>query len=62
MIEMIEKIRPNGQAEMIRELAYDLPAFVIFMLLGVPNEDVQQVKSWAESRLLLTWGDLSEDE
>jgi cytochrome P450 len=61
-IDMIEKIRPNGQAEMIRELAYDLPAFVIFMLLGVPNEDVQKVKSWAESRLLLTWGDLSEDE
>ncbi len=61
-IDMIEKIRPNGEAEIIRELAYDLPAFVIFMLLGVPNEDVQQVKSWAESRLLLTWGDLSEDE
>lgn len=61
-IEMIEKIRHNGEAELIRELAYDLPAFVIFMLLGVPNEDVQQVKSWAESRLLLTWGDLSEDE
>ena len=61
-IEMIEKIKPQGEAEIIRELAYDLPAFVIFMLLGVPNEDVQQVKSWAESRLLLTWGDLSEDE
>jgi hypothetical protein len=61
-IDMIEKIRPNGEAEIIRELAYDLPAFVIFMLLGVPNEDVQQVKSWAESRLLLTWGDLTEEE
>lgn len=61
-IDMIEKIRPQGEAEIIRELAYDLPAFVIFMLLGVPNEDVQQVKSWAESRLLLTWGDLSEDD
>jgi cytochrome P450 len=61
-IEMIEKIRGNGHAEMIRELAYDLPAFVVFMLLGVPNEDVQQVKSWAESRVLLTWGDLNEDE
>jgi cytochrome P450 len=61
-IDAIEKIKPNGEAELIRELAYDLPAYVIFMLLGVPNEDVQQVKSWAESRMLLTWGDLSEDE
>jgi cytochrome P450 len=61
-IEMIDKIRDNGHAEMIRELAYDLPAYVVFMLLGVPNEDVPQVKSWAESRVLLTWGDLNEDE
>jgi cytochrome P450 len=61
-VEAIEQIQHKGEAEMIRELAYDLPAYVIFMLLGVPNEDVQKVKSWAESRLLLTWGDLSEDE
>jgi hypothetical protein len=61
-IEMIDKMAANGQAEMIRQLAYDLPALVIFILLGVPNEDVPQVKSWAESRLLLTWGNLNEDE
>lgn len=61
-VEMIDKIAANGEAEMIRQLAYDLPALVIFILLGVPNEDVPQVKSWAESRLLLTWGNLSEDE
>jgi cytochrome P450 len=61
-VETIEKIQHKGEAEMIRELAYDLPTYVIFMLLGVPNDDVQKVKSWAESRLLLTWGDLSEDE
>ncbi|TAE27151.1 MAG: cytochrome P450 [Cytophagales bacterium] len=61
-IETIGRFEGDGQAELIRQLAYDLPALVIFMLLGVPAEDVQQVKSWAESRLLMTWGDLSEDE
>jgi cytochrome P450 len=61
-INMIGQFQADGHAEMVRQLAYDLPAFVIFMLLGVPNEDVQQVKSWAESRLLMTWGDLTEDE
>jgi cytochrome P450 len=61
-IEMIARFQHNGHAEMIRQLAYDLPAYVIFMLLGIPDEDVQQVKSWAESRLLITWGDLTEDE
>lgn len=61
-IEMIEKFENEGQAEIVKQLAYDLPALVIFMLLGVPKEDVQQVKSWAESRLLITWGDLTEEE
>ncbi|MFN4145313.1 MAG: cytochrome P450 [Runella sp.] len=61
-VETIEKFRNEGHAELIRQLAYDLPAYVIFMLLGVPDDEVQQVKSWAESRLLMTWGDLTEDE
>ncbi|MDI9878635.1 cytochrome P450 [Flectobacillus longus] len=61
-IEMIEGFIHKGETNIIKDLAYDLPAFVIFMLLGVPKEEVQQVKSWAESRLLLTWGDLSEDD
>lgn len=61
-IRMIEELKAGkNQAEMISELAYDLPALVIFKLLGVPDSDVAQVKSWAESRLLLTWGDLDED-
>jgi cytochrome P450 len=61
-IEMIENFKHKGETDLIKDLAYDLPAFVIFMLLGVPKEDVQQVKSWAESRLLLTWGNLSDDD
>jgi cytochrome P450 len=61
-IEMISQFKDDAHAEIIKQLAYDLPALVIFMLLGVPNEDVQQVKSWAESRLLITWGDLDEDQ
>ncbi|WP_291786686.1 cytochrome P450 [Cecembia sp.] len=61
-IRMIEELKAGkNQAEMVSELAYDLPALVIFKLLGVPDSDVAQVKSWAESRLLLTWGDLDED-
>lgn len=61
-IDMISKIKEDHHAELVKQLAYDLPALVIFMLLGVPDEDVQQVKSWAESRLLITWGDLNEEE
>ena len=58
-IEMIDAFKNDGQAELVKQLTYDLPAYVIFMLLGVPKEDVKQVKSWAESRMLMTWGNLS---
>lgn len=61
-IKMITKFKDDGEAEIVKQLAYDLPALVIFMLLGVPDEDVEKVKSWAESRLLMTWGNLTDDE
>lgn len=55
--EQIAKFKQDGKAELIKQLAYDLPAYVIFMLLGVPKEDVDKVKDWAVSRLMITWGD-----
>lgn len=59
-IKMIEDFKGEGKVDFIKGLAYDLPAYVIFMLLGVPDEDVAKVKDWAASRLMLTWGDLDE--
>jgi cytochrome P450 len=46
----------SGRADFIRDLAWDLPALVIFRVLGIPDEDVPRVKAGAESRLLLMWG------
>ena len=61
-IEMIEKFQGNSHAELVKELVYDLPAFVIFLLLGVPKEDVAQVKAWAISRMMLTFSETTEEE
>jgi cytochrome P450 len=52
----------RGRADLVRDLAWDLPALVIFRVLGVPDEDVPGVKAGAESRLLLMWGRPGEDE
>ena len=52
----------NGKAEFVREFAYDVPALVLFKLVGVPDADVAKVKAWAVSRALLTWGNLSDTE
>ncbi len=35
----------------------DLPADVIFTILGVPKADIPKVKEWSHSRLALTWGE-----
>lgn len=61
-IDMIEKLATKTQAELVKELVYDLPAYVIFLLLGVPKEDVAQVKAWAISRMMLTFSSTTEEE
>lgn len=55
-------IAPKGKADFFRDVAYEVPALVLFALIGVPDEDVPKVKDWAASRALLTWGHLSDDE
>jgi cytochrome P450 len=52
----------NGRADLVRDLAWDLPALVIFRVLGIPDDDVARVKAGAESRLLFMWGQPTEDE
>jgi hypothetical protein len=44
--------RSSGRPDLIRDLAWDLPALAIFRVLGIPDEDVPRVKAGAESRLL----------
>jgi cytochrome P450 len=60
--QMIAAFKDRGQADLVADLAYELPAYTIFRLVGVPDQDVREVKRWAESRALLVWGDLSPAE
>lgn len=48
--------------DLVAGLTWDVPALVLFKLLGVPAQDVQQVKSWASSRVVMTWGRPTEAE
>lgn len=58
----IDGFATKGRCDFFRDFAYDVPAYVLFRLVGVPEADVPKVKSWAVSRALLTWGNLSDDE
>lgn len=58
----LDRIAPQGRADFFREVAYDVPAFVLFALVGIPETDVENVKAWSVSRALLTWGELTDAE
>lgn len=49
-------------ADLVAGLTWDVPAVVLFRLLGVPDEDVALVKSYADSRVVLTWGLPTDEE
>ena len=61
-VRMIDRMAPHGRGDWVAELAHELPALVIFILLGIPEADVPQVKSWARSRVYLNFGDLPVEE
>jgi cytochrome P450 len=61
-IRMIEAFARDGHADLMSQLAYELPALVIFSMLGIPEQDIPSVKQWAQSRVLLNFGDLPVEE
>lgn len=52
----------DGKADLVPQLTDDLPALVVFILLGVPDADVPHVKHWAQSRAALTWGNCTKEQ
>jgi len=48
--------------DIVAELTYEYPAYVLFHVLGVPDADVPQVKAWAGNRIKLYYGRPSADE
>jgi cytochrome P450 len=52
----------DGHADIVRDLAWALPALVLFQILGVPDDAVERVKEGSWSRILFTYGLSSESE
>ncbi len=46
----------DDRADIVQALTYELPALVIFALIGMDEDDVMAVKHGSESRVLFTWG------
>lgn len=45
----------KDEVDLMATVTRDLPARVIFALLGIPDDDVARVKDWARDRLLLSF-------
>ncbi len=58
----IDQIEGERRADLVRQMFYELPVLVLFIFLGMPEEDVARVKTWARHRLMLTWGRLSDEQ
>jgi cytochrome P450 len=43
-------------------VAYPVPAYVLFTLMGIPDEDVDKIKQYGASRGKMTWSDLTDEE
>ena len=55
-------IESGSPADLVAGLTWDVPALVLFELLGIPQEDVAKVKQWAASRVVMTWGLPTDEE
>lgn len=58
----VQDLKGREQVDLVADLVYELPARVIFLLLGMGDVDPRQIKRWAQNRVMLTWGRLPEDQ
>jgi cytochrome P450 len=59
---LIEAFRAQPTADLVAQLAFPLPAYAGFTLLGFPEDDWEMLKAWCSKRILITYGRLPEDE
>ncbi|MEU3650430.1 hypothetical protein AB0E59_44215 [Lentzea sp. NPDC034063] len=50
-----------GGTDLVRSLAWDLPAIVLMDLLGLENVDIPTLKRWSSGSLEFFWGDISRE-
>jgi cytochrome P450 len=49
--ELIDRMEPNGHAELIEEFCFALPVAALALILGVPRSDAPKFRRWADQLL-----------
>jgi cytochrome P450 len=60
--EHIARFKEKESVEFVAELAWPLPALVLFRLFGMPDSSLDVVKNGSQDRVILTTGRPDEDE
>jgi cytochrome P450 len=47
--ELLDRVAGRGEMDIIRDLAYPLPATIVAEMIGAPLEDLEQFRQWAEA-------------
>lgn len=58
----LDRIEGREEVDLVDALTYELPAQVVFLLLGEKSFDPRKIKAWGDLRLRMIWGRPSEDE
>ena len=58
----LERLERRQQVDLHAELSYELPAQVIFMVLGIPDSDIQTIKKWAGARSVIDFSPSSYEQ
>jgi cytochrome P450 len=58
----IDAFIKDGRADLVSQMLYELPALVIFLFLGAPDEDAVLVKQLGSTRAIVNWGRPSNEE
>ncbi|MCB1397076.1 MAG: cytochrome P450 [Rhodobacter sp.] len=62
-LDKLEEAGRDGKPVNFWEIvAFPVPAYVLFTLMGIPDADVPKIKQYGMSRGKMTWSDLSDEE
>lgn len=58
----LDRLEGRDEVDLLKELTYELPARVIFLMLGVPDEDIEKVKAWSGTRTVMNFSPSTYDQ
>lgn len=60
--DLVKRFADEPVVELIDALAFPFPGYAAFNLLGFPERDTDQLKAWSATRVLLTYGRLTDEQ